>query len=102
MLRVPHYVTQKIKSTAALFGSSAFSFVFTMGIVSLFADMTYEGGGSLIGPFLGKLGATAATVSIIAGVGEFLGYSLRIISGAIADKTGKYWLTTFIGYSVNL
>src|SRR5437660_7251437 len=82
--------------------SAAFSFVLTMGIVNLFADVTYEGGGSINGPFLGMLGASAATVSIIAGVGEFLGYAIRLPAGYISDKTGKVWLLTFIGYSINL
>src|SRR5207245_3526041 len=76
--------------------------VLTMGIVNLFADTTYEGGASINGPFLGTLGASAAAISIIAGLGEFLGYSLRSVSGYISDKTGKYWLVTFIGYSINL
>src|SRR6266571_3836981 len=83
-------------------GSAAFTFVLTMGIVNLFADMTYEGGGSINGPFLGMLGAGAATVSIIAGIGEFLGYAIRLPAGYISDKTGKVWLLTFIGYSINL
>src|SRR5436190_17187579 len=80
----------------------AFRFVLTMGIVNLFADTTYEGGASINGPFLGTLGASAAAISIIAGAGEFLGYSLRVVAGYISDRTGKYWLLTFIGYSVNL
>src|SRR5689334_19129303 len=82
--------------------ASAFAFVLTMGIVNLFADITYEGGASINGPFLGSLGASAARISIIAGVGEFLGYSLRSAAGYVADKTGKYWLITFLGYSINL
>src|SRR6059036_3903517 len=82
--------------------STAFRFVLTMGIVNLFADVTYEGGASINGPFLGTLGASAAAISIIAGVGEFLGYSLRAVSGYVSDKTGKYWLMTFLGYSINL
>lgn len=82
--------------------ASAFAFVLAMGIVNLFADMTYEGGASINGPFLGTLGASAAAISIIAGVGEFLGYSLRSVAGYAADKTGKYWLITFFGYAVNL
>ena len=57
--------------------SAAFAFVFTMGIVNLFGDMTYEGGASINGQFLSSLGASAAAISIIAGAGEFLGYSLR-------------------------
>jgi MFS family permease len=82
--------------------ASAFAFVLTMGIVNLFADMTYEGGASINGPFLGTLGASAAAISITAGIGEFLGYSLRSVAGHVADRTGKYWLITFLGYSINL
>lgn len=39
---------------------------------------------------------------MISGVGEFLGYALRVVAGLISDKTGKYWLVTFVGYTVNL
>lgn len=86
----------------AIRGSSAFAFVLTMGIVNLFADTTYEGGSSINGQFLGTLGASAAAISIVAGVGEFLGYGLRSVAGYISDKTGKYWLITFVGYAINL
>jgi MFS family permease len=82
--------------------SHAFRFVLSMGVVNLFADMTYEGGASINGPFLGTLGASAAAISIIAGLGEFLGYSLRSVAGYVSDKTERYWLITFVGYSVNL
>src|SRR6187200_540936 len=81
---------------------SAFNFVLTLGIVNLFADVTYEGGASINGPFLGSLGASAAAISIVAGMGEFLGYSLRSVAGYVADRTGKYWPITFIGYAINL
>ena len=81
---------------------SAFNFVLTLGIVNLFADTTYEGGASINGPFLGTLGASAAAISIIAGVGEFLGYSLRSVAGYVADKTGRYWPITFVGYCIYL
>jgi MFS family permease len=81
--------------------SPAFTFVLVMGLVNLFGDVTYEGGGSINGQYLATLGASAAAVSIIAGLGEFLGYSLRSVSGYIADKTGRYWLVTFVGYVIN-
>jgi MFS family permease len=87
---------------AAVFDSPAFRFVVTLGVVNLFADMTYEGGGSINGPFLGTLGANAAAIAVIAGAGEFLGYSLRAVAGYIADRTGRHWLITFIGYAINL
>src|ERR1044071_7586676 len=80
----------------------AFRFVLTMGIVNLFADTTYEGGASINGPFLQSLGASAVAVSIIAGVGEFFGYSLRFGAGYVADKTERYWVITFLGYAINL
>ena len=83
-------------------GRSAFAFVLTMGVVNLFADVTYEGGASINGQFLGSLGASAAAVSIVAGVGECLGYGLRSVAGYLADRTGKYWPITFVGYAINL
>jgi len=83
-------------------GAAAFRFVLTMGLVNLFADWTYEGGASINGPFLAGLGASAAATSIIAGFGEFLGYSLRSVSGYVADKTGKHWPVTMVGYTINL
>jgi MFS family permease len=82
--------------------SPAFRFVLIMGLVNLFGDMTYEGGGAINGQFLGSLGASAAAIAIIAGLGEFLGYSLRSVAGYIADRTGKYWAVSFVGYAINL
>jgi hypothetical protein len=90
------------RAAAALSGSPAFRFVLTMGVVNLFADMTYEGAASINGPFLGSLGASAAAISIIAGAGEFFGYMLRSVAGYVADRTGKHWLVTFVGYAINL
>jgi MFS family permease len=82
--------------------SPAFLFVMTTGIVNLFGDITYEGGASINGPFMASLGASAAIVSITAGLGEFLGYALRLPAGYAADRTGRYWLITFVGYVINL
>src|SRR5947207_3961971 len=81
--------------------SPAFTFVLIMGLVNLFGDVTYEGGASINGQYLGTLGASAAAIGIIAGLGEFLGYSLRSVSGYVADKSGRYWLVTFVGYAIN-
>src|SRR5438105_7393967 len=91
-----------MKNRTARISGAAFRFVLTMGLVNLFGDMTYEGGGSINGQFLGSLGASAATISIVAGLGEFLGYSLRSVSGYIADKSGRYWLITIFGFAINL
>ncbi|MDN5346360.1 MAG: hypothetical protein PWQ73_882 [Petrotoga sp.] len=73
-----------------------------MGIVSLFADITHEGARSLIGPYLGLLGASATAVGIISGLGEFIGYGLRLLTGYLSDKTRRYWLFTFLGYGMDL
>lgn len=81
---------------------SAFQFIILMGLVSLFSDMTYEGARSLTGPYLGLLGASAFIVGLVAGLGEFIGYALRLATGVIADRTRNYWLFAFIGYSLNL
>ena len=91
-----------VGSRFSIGSSSAFNFVLTMGVVNLFGDMTYEGGGAINGQFMASLGASAAVVSITAGIGEFLGYALRSVSGYIADRTGRYWLVTFVGYAINL
>src|SRR6266567_5623518 len=88
------------KSTPS--ASNAFKFVLILGMVNLFADITYEGASSINGQYLGMLGASAAAIGVISGVGESLGYSLRFIAGYISDKTGKYWLVTFSGYAINL
>ncbi len=81
---------------------SAFRFILALGIVSLFADMTYEGAHSIIGPYLKDLGASATQVGIIAGLGEMIAASLRLLSGRLADRTRAYWTLTTLGYFLNL
>jgi MFS family permease len=77
-------------------------FIILLGIVSLFGDVTYEGARSVAGPYLATLGASAGVVGLIAGIGEFAGYGLRLASGYFADRTKAYWLLTFIGYGLLL
>jgi len=81
---------------------SAIKFIVLLGIVSLFADMTYEAARSITGPYLAVLGASALTVGFVAGFGELTGYAFRLVSGYFSDKTGKYWFITFVGYFINL
>ena len=80
----------------------AFTFVLIIGIVNLFADMTYEGARSITGPFLESLGASALAVGVIAGGGELLGYVLRLIAGYVADRTHRYWMVIIAGYVINM
>ncbi len=81
---------------------NALKFVLLLGFVSLFADMTYEGSRSIVGPFLAILGASGAVVGMVSGFGECVGYGFRLFFGYLSDKTSKYWLFTFAGYAINL
>ena len=80
----------------------AFAFIFLMGIVSLFSDMTHEGARSILGEYLNLTGASAASIGFVSGFGELCGYSLRILSGFIADKTKKYWTLVITGYALQV
>ncbi len=81
---------------------TAVGFVVLLGVVSLFADATYEGARSVTGPFLGVLGAGGTVVGIVAGLGELVGYGVRLGSGYVGDRTRRYWAVTLAGYAVNL
>ena len=84
------------------FKGRAVRFVILLGVVSLLSDLTYEGARSINGPFLALLGANAAVVATVAGLGEFIGYALRLVSGYVTEVTRRYWAVTIIGYAVNL
>lgn len=80
----------------------ALLFLLLIGIISMLSDFTHEGARSIYGPYLGLLGASALVISIVSGLGEFIGQALRIVSGMIADRTKKYWTMMILGYSINL
>lgn len=82
--------------------SQAYVFLVLLGVVSLFSDLTYEGARSIIGPYLLLLGASASTVGFVSGLGEFIGYALRLATGYISDRTKRYWLITIVGYAINV
>lgn len=77
-------------------------FVLCFGLVSLFADMVYEGARSIIGPYLATLGASATIVGAVAGAGEFIGYGLRVVSGYLVQRRGHYWAWTITGYALTV
>jgi len=82
--------------------NAALRFVLIIGIANFFADFTYEGARGIVGPFLGSLGASAAIVGFVAGLGELMGYGLRSVSGYFADKSHRHWAFAFLGYAVNM
>ena len=82
--------------------SQAMVFIVLFGIVSLFSDMTHEGASSIRGAYMSLLGASAATIGFISGLGELIGYSMRYAFGKLTDKTRQYWPMTLIGYALDI
>ena len=81
-------------------GWSAWRVVWWFGFVSLAADMVYEGARSVYGPLLASLGATATVVGLVTGAGEAMALVLRLVFGPLADRTGRYWTLTVVGYGL--
>ena len=101
MVHPPTPAASQERSEKAL-KSAALKFVIMIGFVGFFADMTYEGSRSITGPYLAVLGASGFIVGFVAGFGELLGYGLRLVSGRLSDKTGKYWPVTLFGYFIQM
>jgi len=81
---------------------TAYVAILTLGLVSMLGDIVYESGRGIAPNYLMFLGASAFTVGIISGAGEFLGYGARLISGALSDKSKAYWIFIFVGYGLIL
>ena len=82
--------------------NTALRFIVCLGIVSLFADMTYEGAYSAIGPLFKELGASAAALGLVSGLGEMIAASLRFFTGRLVDRTRAYWTVAICGYFLNV
>ena len=82
--------------------NNALKFIVIIGVVDLFADMTYEGSRSITGPFLAILGASSFVVGFVAGFGELLGYVIQFFSGYLTDRVSTYWGILIGGYMINL
>lgn len=77
---------------------SPWRFVVAFGTVSMLADFVYEGARSVSGPLLASLGASALVVGVVTGVGAAAALVLRLVSGPLADRTGRFWAWTVAGY----
>ncbi|HVA55884.1 MAG TPA: MFS transporter [Gammaproteobacteria bacterium] len=95
-------ITKRILANPGVARGAALRFVISIGIVSLFADFTYEGGRSIVGPYLAVLGAGPIFVGVVAGLGEFLGYAVRLFSGRYVDRTRRNWQVMGAGYTLNM
>jgi MFS family permease len=81
------------------FKKTAIRLILLFGLISLLGDIIYEGARGVNSPYLETLGASAAIVGLVAGLGELLGYLIRLASGYFADKTRAHWFFTIFGYS---
>lgn len=81
---------------------TALRFVLLVGVLSFFADLTYEGARGITGPFLAQLGASGMLVGLVAGFGELLGYGLRVVAGLLSERTQRFWPITIGGYAVQM
>ncbi len=82
--------------------SQAMLFILLFSVVSLFSDMTHEGASSIRGAYLSLLGASAAVIGFVSGLGELIGYSLRYVFGRLTDKTKQYWPMVIAGYVLDV
>lgn len=68
------------------------------GLNSLFADILYEGARSVIPPYLQEFGFDIVAVGLIVGLAEFVGYTVRLVSGYLLDRWRLYWTFLIAGY----
>ena len=76
--------------------TGAMAFIFLMGIVSLFSDMTHEGARSVLGEYLNLAGASAAAIGFVSGAGELCGYSLLDRIQGQPQQYKPLWLLTVL------
>jgi MFS family permease len=63
--------------------------------------MTADGYYSVVGTYLGTLGATAALITIITGIAGLVTYTPRLASGWYCDHTHHYWRMMAAGLLIN-
>jgi len=93
-------MAKKDNPNSVLNSKNAYAGIILLGIVSLMGDVVYEGARGLVPDYLKFLGASAIIVGVVGGLGEFLGYALRLVSGILADTTRAYWFFIFSGYGL--
>lgn len=73
-----------------------------LGLVSLFTDLSSEMVFGLLPLFLtGQLGVSRTFLGLVEGVGEMLGYTVRMASGTVSDRVQKRKPLVIIGYSLS-
>lgn len=79
---------------------AAITVIILFGIISMLGDMVYETARSANSQYFNILAVSATTVGLVFGVGEFLGYALRLVAGVWSDRSHKHWAFMFIGYGM--
>lgn len=80
--------------------ASAVAVIIMFGIISMLGDIVYESARSANSQYLNLLSISASQVGLVFGIGEFLGYFLRMVSGILSDKSGRQWIFMFLGYGL--
>ena len=95
-------MTKRRRKIGLWSSSPALTIVLLFGVISMLGDLVHESARSVNGQYLSLVGLSATQVGLVFGLGEFLGYALRLLSGAWLDKSKRYWLFLFVGYGVHL
>ncbi len=76
---------------------------YMLGVVALLADMVYEGGRSVLGPYLSFLQASAVVAGVVS-LGDVISYLARGLSGLLSRSMGArgQWGLLFLGYGLNV
>ncbi len=82
--------------------SPAVKVILIFGVISMLGDIVYETARSANGQYLSLLDISATQVGIVFGIGEFIGYVLRLVAGLISDRRGRHWTFIFLGYGMLL
>lgn len=77
-------------------GKKVLRIIVFFGVVSLLADASYEGFRSILAPLI----KTSYELGAVVGLGEFIAWGLRPLTGLLADVTASYWALTITGYSL--
>ncbi|ANB59706.1 MFS transporter [Anoxybacteroides amylolyticum] len=80
----------------------AVTVIIIFGIISMLGDVVYEAARSANSQYLNLLSISAAQVGLVFGIGEFLGYFLRLVAGVLSDRSGRHWPFMFLGYGMLL
>ncbi|MEA4969258.1 MAG: MFS transporter [Candidatus Pelethousia sp.] len=92
----------KLESKVAKRFTPAVKVIILFGVISMLGDMVYESARGANSQYFNLLSVSAAQVGLVFGIGEFLGYFLRLLAGVLSDKSGKHWIFIFVGYGMLL